>query len=314
MEDKMDTLSDDTAKTSNIDALGVRSEQRPHGLPDIYFNAAEKQESTFGTEAQDTNSLPPEDSRRILGTKAAEADLTGQPTTSQASSLSLVTTQASAAPLAGAHEVVTTPEPHNDLGANLGTEGYLRSTPNSSTLVEALNGNNRKAAPTVSGSTSNSGPSYRYRPFQSTLDQPIRLKNNASRLHVHRYDLSILIKRKPKSDDEEESLIQQALQRFFKIMLAADPTFIIPAFLCMDRNDRSYPDLCSEYQVSMIEEFSSLKRYFSRLGNRNETTGKVYCSLILAQSITFSAIIHTALSALRTDSLGLYPSVKILDP
>jgi hypothetical protein len=128
-----------------------------------------------------------------------------------------------------------------------------------------------------------------------------------NRLHTHQYDLSILIKRKPKSDDEEESLVQSALQCFLKIMLVADATTVIPPYFSLDRNDRSYPDLSSDFQVLALEEFSSIKRYFSRLGNRNETSGKVYCSVILAQSILFSAVIHTALSALRTDSFGLYP-------
>jgi hypothetical protein len=90
-------------------------------------------------------------------------------------------------------------------------------------------------------------------------------------------------------------------------MLAADPTTVIPAFLSMDRSDRAYPDLCNEYQVSAVEDFDSLKRYFSRLGSCNDTTGKVYCSLILAQTIPFTAVIHSALSALRTDSFSLYP-------
>jgi hypothetical protein len=73
-------------------------------------------------------------------------------------------------------------------------------------------------------------------------DQPIQLKNNVFRLHVHRYDLGITIKRKPKTDVEEEDLVTSALQRFFKIMLAADSTTVIPAFLNMDWSDRSYPD------------------------------------------------------------------------
>jgi hypothetical protein len=129
------------------------------------------------------------------------------------------------------------------------------------------------------------------------LDKEIKLKNNAFRLHIHRYDLNLRIKKKPKSDDDEEALITAALQRFHKIMLAADNTTIIPAYLEMDRNDRTQPDLTQDYQVSSVGDFSSLKRYFSRLSSRNESTGKVYCSVILAQSAPFSAVINSSLNA-----------------
>jgi hypothetical protein len=119
--------------------------------------------------------------------------------------------------------------------------------------------------------------------------------------------LNIRIKKKPKSDDDEESLISTALQRFHKIMLAADNTTVIPAFLEMDRNDRTLPDLTQDYQVSSVGDFSTLKRYFSRLSSRNKSTGKVYCSVILAQSIPFPAVINSSLNVLVRDDLGLYP-------
>jgi hypothetical protein len=146
--------------------------------------------------------------------------------------------------------------------------------------------------------------SQRHKPRK--LDKDIKLKNNAQRPHVHRYDLNLKIKKKPKSDDDEEALITAALQRFHKIMLAADSTTIIPAYLDMDRNDRTLPDLTADYQVSSTENFSDLKRYFSRLSSRNESTGKVYCSVILAQSLPFAAIINSSLNALVRDDLGLY--------
>jgi hypothetical protein len=127
-----------------------------------------------------------------------------------------------------------------------------------------------------------------------------------TRLHIHRYDLNLKIKKKPKSDEEEETLITAALQRFHKIMLATDNTTINPAYLEMDRNDRSHPDLTQEYQVSSVEDFTMLKRYFSRLSSRNEATGKVYCSVILAQSVPFALIINSSLNVLVRDELGLY--------
>jgi hypothetical protein len=89
-------------------------------------------------------------------------------------------------------------------------------------------------------------------------------------------------------------------------MLAADNSTIIPAYLEMDRNDRAHPDLTQEYQVSSVEDFSMLKRYFSCLSSRNEATGKVYCSVILAQSVPFASIINSSLNALVRDELGLY--------
>jgi predicted kinase len=138
------------------------------------------------------------------------------------------------------------------------------------------------------------------------LDKDIKLKNNATQLHIHRCDLNLRIKKKPKTDDEEETLISAVLQRFHKIMLAADASTIIPAYLEMDRNDRAHPDLTQEYQVSLVEDFSTLKCYFSRLSSRNEMTGKVYCSVILAQSIPFASIINSSLNTLVRDELGLY--------
>jgi hypothetical protein len=89
-------------------------------------------------------------------------------------------------------------------------------------------------------------------------------------------------------------------------MLAADNSTIIPAYLEMDRNDRTQPDLSQDYQVSSVGDFNALKRYFSRLSARNEATGKVYCSVILAQSLPFAAVINSSLNALVRDDLGLY--------
>lgn len=89
-------------------------------------------------------------------------------------------------------------------------------------------------------------------------------------------------------------------------MLAADSTTLIPAYLEMDRNDRGQPDLSQDYQVSSVGDFAALKCYYSRLSSRNETTGKVYCSLILAQSLPFAAVVNASLNALMRDEFGLY--------
>jgi hypothetical protein len=52
--------------------------------------------------------------------------------------------------------------------------------------------------------------------------------------------------------------------------------------------------------ISMIDSFSNLKTYFSRLGLPNETTGEVYCSVILAQSKPFNEVLEKAWPASET--------------
>jgi hypothetical protein len=79
----------------------------------------------------------------------------------------------------------------------------------------------------------------------------------------------------------------------------------------LDLSNKNIPDLSSDTSVTDIEDFGSLKTYFSRLQSRNETTGKVYSSIILAQHISFKAVMEKALSSLRNQNMGLYP--KALD-
>jgi hypothetical protein len=52
---------------------------------------------------------------------------------------------------------------------------------------------------------------------------------------------------------------------------------------------------------------ASVKRYFSRLSTRNEITGFVYCSVILAQSKSFHSIVEKALSSIRNQDIGVWP-------
>jgi hypothetical protein len=86
-----------------------------------------------------------------------------------------------------------------------------------------------------------------------------------------------------KCEDEEQVAAQNTLQFFFEIVLQADKSSIIPLFLELDRTDRSIPDISVSLPVAEIEPFSSVKRYFARISQRNEK-GYIYCSLIHAQN------------------------------
>jgi hypothetical protein len=44
-------------------------------------------------------------------------------------------------------------------------------------------------------------------------------------------------------------------------MLVADPSTLIPAYLALGRNDRSYVDTSADFQVEKIKDFAVLKWY-----------------------------------------------------
>jgi hypothetical protein len=56
-----------------------------------------------------------------------------------------------------------------------------------------------------------------------------------------------------------------------------------------------------------VDSFSKLKRYFSRLGSRNPTTGFVYCSCIIAASIPHAALMTKVSQILQESKLSLWP-------
>ena len=138
------------------------------------------------------------------------------------------------------------------------------------------------------------------------LDKSITLKRGMIRAHIHRYDVRLTIK-KPKSDDDEEGMVQKALQRFLDIMLQADPHTVIPPYFELDRTDTSIPDLCKEYLITNLDSFASVKRYFSRLSPRNETTGFVYCSVILAQNKPFKEVVEKVVGSICNQDIGVWP-------
>lgn len=117
------------------------------------------------------------------------------------------------------------------------------------------------------------------------MDKSIILKKQLTRNHIHRYTLRIKTTT-PKSE-EEQQLVQQALQKFMETSLQADPKIIIPPYLELDRSDRNIADLSAAMPVSSIDSFHTVKKYFFRLSSRNEASYS-WCSVILALSIPFS--------------------------
>jgi hypothetical protein len=128
-------------------------------------------------------------------------------------------------------------------------------------------------------------PSSRSNSRPGSIDKPIDLKKGMIRQHTHRYTLRIKII-SSKSEEEEQTLIQKTLQKFFDIVLQGDPKSIIPPYFQLDRADKSIPDLSATFKVDALDSYYSLKRYFSRLSPRSED-GFVWSSIILAQSLSF---------------------------
>ncbi len=139
-------------------------------------------------------------------------------------------------------------------------------------------------------------------------DKLISLKKGMHRSHIHRYTLRIKII-SSKSEEDEQSLIQKTLQKFFDIVLQGDPKSIIPPYFELDRNDNSIPDLSSTFNVEALDSYYSLKRYFSRLSPRSED-GYVWSSVILAQAISFNTFMDKTRHSLENQSFSLWPKAS----
>jgi hypothetical protein len=140
------------------------------------------------------------------------------------------------------------------------------------------------------------------------VDKTITLKKNNFRQHIHRYTLRLKTI-KAKSEEENQIVLQEALQRFLEIILQADPKSIVPPFLELDRNDKSVSDLSAAFPVSSIDSYHVLKKYFFHLSPRDDE-GVSWCSIILAQALPFSVFMDKAKYSLENNDLSLWPKAS----
>jgi hypothetical protein len=143
-----------------------------------------------------------------------------------------------------------------------------------------------------------------------SIDKQITLKMGMLRPHIHCYTLRIKII-KSRSEEDEQVLVQKTLQKFFDIILQGDPKSIIPPYFDLDRSDKSVPDLCSTFHVTALDSYYSLKRYFSCLSAQSDE-GFIWCSIILAQSISFASFMEKARHSLENQACGLEPLIMSL--
>jgi len=112
-----------------------------------------------------------------------------------------------------------------------------------------------------------------------------------------------------KSEEENQIILQEALQRFLEIVLQADLKSIVSPYLELDRNDRSVSDLSAAFPVSLIDSYHVLKKYFFRLSPRDDE-GVSWCSIILAQALPFSVFTDKAKYSLENNDLSLWPKAS----
>jgi hypothetical protein len=144
---------------------------------------------------------------------------------------------------------------------------------------------------------------------KNTLDKPIVLKKDVKRSHIHRYNLRVKGKAS-KSEEEEFMNIQNCLQKFFDIAIQVDSSSITPPYFELDRFDKAVPDISSKFLISALDSIDVIKRYSSRLSQRNDK-GNIYCSVILAQNISFFEFMDKAIPSLK--NLVFFPRSVIMN-
>jgi hypothetical protein len=140
------------------------------------------------------------------------------------------------------------------------------------------------------------------------VDKAIALKKNTLRPHVHRYTLRFKTI-KAETEEEGHQIVQDTLQSFFDIVLQADSKTILPPYLELDRNDKSVPDLSSTFPVSSVDSYHTMKKYFFRLSSRNEG-GINWCSIVLAQSLSYTNFTEKAKYSLENNDFSLWPKAS----
>jgi hypothetical protein len=98
-------------------------------------------------------------------------------------------------------------------------------------------------------------------------------------------------------------LLQGLLEEFLDTMLSADKSIIIPPYYS---NNSTFQDLSVNFKISDLESFTKIKRYFSRLGNRNQNTGFVYWSCIIAASSPHNLLMTQVSQLLQESKLSLW--------
>jgi hypothetical protein len=105
-------------------------------------------------------------------------------------------------------------------------------------------------------------------------------------------------------------IIRQGLINFFAILLRADMSTIIPLYLELDHNNKATQVLSASFTVESTESFSEVKKYFSRISPCKED-GTVWCSIILAQSLSFATFMDKARTSLENNSFSLWPKASV---
>ncbi len=136
-------------------------------------------------------------------------------------------------------------------------------------------------------------------------DYEIKLKRGFVRNNITRYDLWFKVK-STNAEEESQVAIHRVLTDFFNIIIRADETTILPPYLDLDRNSQGINDLSSTFLVSELTSFQALRNYFSRLYSKMEG-GNIYCSLILASSLSTQELLTAVKYKLAGLEMGLWP-------